>query len=95
MPKKTTGKSDGFDAVLAGFESAMRHCMESGYPQQFEFESSIGRYTVLVAKNRIDEPEEMDASDEFHGCRTGDCPHEKQSECDEFLKKDGSVSNEG
>lgn len=26
---------------------------------------------------------------EFHACRTGDCAHTKQTECDEELKKEG------
>lgn len=28
-------------------------------------------------------------NDDFHGCKTGDCPHEKQVECDKALAEDG------
>lgn len=26
---------------------------------------------------------------QYHGCRTGDCPHERQEQCDEDLRQEG------
>ena len=31
---------------------------------------------------------------EYHGCRTGDCPHEKQSECDEALRVENQMTGD-
>lgn len=51
--------------------------------------------SLITRKGRAPRPSEDEFNtDDFHACRTGDCPHTKQSECDEALRVDPDPSDD-